>query len=151
MLSTCNYISIEHACTFLVTLKYYATFRVRKFELFCKINKCLQKTTTCFGLREEQILQQIYDIHIFSFGHSCYGSFPMLFSKAPALYCKKHLSQFFLHCTSIVINSKTVSQVFNILFQTKDINIFVLRCVFFSRYVQLKTSFSDEKNISIEI
>ena len=93
-----------------------------------------------------------YMIYIFfSFGHSCYGSFPMLFSKAPALYCKKHLSQFFLHCTSIVINSKTVSQVFNILFQTKDINIFVLRCVLFSRYVQLKTSFSDEKNISIEI
>ena len=39
-----------------------------------------------------------------------------------------------------------MSQIFKILFQTGDINIFVLRGVFFSRYVQLKSSFSDEKN-----
>ena len=33
-----------------------ATFKVRKFEsLFYKINACLQKTTTCIGLQEEQI------------------------------------------------------------------------------------------------
>ena len=44
-----------------------------------------------------------------------------------------------------------MSQIFKILFQTGDINIFVLRGVFFSRYVQLKSSFSDEKNISVEI
>ena len=44
-----------------------------------------------------------------------------------------------------------MSQIFKILFQTGDINIFVLRGVFFSRYVQLKGSFSDEKNISGEI
>ena len=38
-------------------LRYYATFKVRKFEsLFCKINTCLQKTTTCNGFRAEQIL-----------------------------------------------------------------------------------------------
>ena len=37
-------------------LRYYATFKVRKFEsLFYKINTCLQKTTTCIGLRAEQI------------------------------------------------------------------------------------------------
>ena len=46
------------------------------------------------------------------------------------------------------MSSKSVSQIFKILFQTGDINIFVLRGVFFSRYVQLKSSFSDEKNIS---
>ena len=34
---------------------------------------------------------------------------------------------------------------FKILFQTGDINIFVLRSIFFSRHVQLKSSFSDEK------
>ena len=34
------------------------------------------------------------------------------------------------------------------LFQTGDINIFILRGVFFSRYVQLKSSFSDEKKTS---
>ena len=46
------------------------------------------------------------------------------------------------------MSSKSVSQVFKILFQTGDINIFVLRGVFFSRYVQLKSLISDEKNIS---
>ena len=38
-----------------------------------------------------------------------------------------------------------MSQIFEILFQTGVINIFVLLGVFFSRYVQLKSSFSDEK------
>ena len=38
-----------------------------------------------------------------------------------------------------------MSQVCKILFQAGDINIFVLRGVFFSRYVQLKSSFSDKK------
>ena len=49
------------------------------------------------------------------------------------------------------MSSKSVSQIFRILFQTDDINIFVLRGVFFSTYVQLKRSFSVEKNISGEI
>ena len=48
------------------------------------------------------------------------------------------------------MSSKSVFQIFKILFQTGDINIFVLRGVFFSRYVQLKSSFSHEKNISGE-
>ena len=49
------------------------------------------------------------------------------------------------------MSSKSVSQIFKILFQTGDINIFVVLGVFFSRYVQLKSSFYDEKNISGEI
>ena len=44
------------------------------------------------------------------------------------------------------MSSKSVSQIFKIEFQTGDINIFVLRGVFFSRYAQLKSSFSDERN-----
>ena len=44
-----------------------------------------------------------------------------------------------------------MSQTFKTLFQTGDINIFVLRSVFFSRYVQLKSSSSDEKNVRGEI
>ena len=56
-----------------------------------------------------------------------------------------------LQCTSIFMSSESVSQIFEILFQTGDINNFVLRGVFFSRHVQLKSSFSEEKNISIEI
>ena len=49
------------------------------------------------------------------------------------------------------MNSKSVSQIFKILFQTGDTNILVLLGVFFSRYVQLKSSFSDGKDISGEI
>ena len=93
-----------------------------------------------------------YVIYIFfNFGRGFYSSFPMLFPKAPASCCKKILNYFLLHCTSIFMSSKSVSQIFKILFQTGDINIFVLRGVFFSRYVQLKSSFSDEKIISGEI
>ena len=37
-------------------LKYYAAFKVRKFEsLFDKINTFSQKPTTCIGLQREQI------------------------------------------------------------------------------------------------
>ena len=43
-----------------------------------------------------------------------------------------------------------MSQIFKILFQTGDINIFLLRGVFFSRDVQQKSSFSDEKDISVK-
>ena len=43
------------------------------------------------------------------------------------------------------MSSKRVSQIFKILFETGNINIFVLRGVFFSRYVPLKSSFPDEK------
>ena len=49
------------------------------------------------------------------------------------------------------MSSKSVPQIFKVLFQTEDINIFVLRGFFFSRYVQLKSSFSDEKIITGEI
>ena len=49
------------------------------------------------------------------------------------------------------MSSKSVTQIFEILFQTGDINIFVLRGVFLSRYIQLKNYFSDENNISGEI
>ena len=48
------------------------------------------------------------------------------------------------------MNSKSVSQIFKILFQTGDINIFVLHGVFFSRYVQLKSSCSDEKTSAVK-
>ena len=44
-----------------------------------------------------------------------------------------------------------MSQNFKIFFQTRDINIFVLCGVLVSRYVQLKSSFSDKKNISGEV
>ena len=48
------------------------------------------------------------------------------------------------------MSSKSVSQIFKIFFQTGDINSFVLRGIFFSRYVQLKSSFSDEKTSAVK-
>ena len=49
------------------------------------------------------------------------------------------------------MSSKSVSQIFKILFQIGDIDIFVLRGVLFSRYIELKSSFSDEIIISGEM
>ena len=43
------------------------------------------------------------------------------------------------------MSSKSASQIFKILFETGGINISVSHGVSFSRYVQLKSSFSDEK------
>ena len=48
------------------------------------------------------------------------------------------------------MSSKSVSQIFKILFQTGDINIYFLRGVFFSIYVQLKSSFSHEKTSAMK-
>ena len=48
------------------------------------------------------------------------------------------------------MSSKSVSQIFKSLFQTGDINILVPRGVFFSRYVQLKSSFSNKKAVKSE-
>ena len=49
------------------------------------------------------------------------------------------------------MSSKSVSRIIKILFQTGDTDIFALRGVFFSRCVRLKSSFSNEKNISGDI
>ena len=48
------------------------------------------------------------------------------------------------------MSSKNVSQIFKILFETGDINVFVIRGVFFSRYVQLKSFFSNEKTSAVK-
>ena len=46
------------------------------------------------------------------------------------------------------MSAKSMSHIFKILLQTGDINIFVLCGAFFCRYVQLKSSFSEEKEAS---
>ena len=48
------------------------------------------------------------------------------------------------------MSSKIVSQIFKTLLKTGDINIFVLLGVFISRYVQLKSSFFDDKTSTME-
>ena len=74
----------------------------------------------------------------------------MLFPEAPS-YDKKNFKINFGALCSICTSSKSVSQIFKILFQTGNIDTFVVYVVFFSRHVQIKISFSDGKNISGEI
>ena len=75
-----------------------------------------------------------------------------VFSKSSS-YCGKETfwNNFWRIVLLICMSSKSISQIFKILFQTGHIDIFVLRDVLCSRYVQLKSCFSDEKNISGEI
>ena len=128
-------------------------FKVRKFEsLFYKINTCLQKTTTGIGLQAEKIfLVNIQYTYFSILGVAFMVPFLCYFQKLQLLVVKKILLIFAAVYTSIIMSSKSVSQIFKILFQTGDINIFVLRRVFLSRYFQLKNTFSDEKNIIGEI
>ena len=86
----------------------------------------------------------------FNFGRGFYGSLSMLYQKASASCCKKKLNYDLLHYTSIFMSSKSVSQIFKILFQTGDTDIFVRCGFFFSRHVQLKSCFSDEKTSSVK-
>ena len=48
------------------------------------------------------------------------------------------------------MGSKSLSHFFKILFQSGDITIFVLRGVFFSRYIQLKSFFTEEKTLAVK-
>ena len=56
----------------------------------------------------------------------------------------------FLLRVSIWISSKSISQIFKILFLSGDINIFVLRGVFSVQHSQIKSSFSMEKTPMVE-
>ena len=77
-------------CWRLFLLRYYATFKVRKFEsLFYKVNIFLQTITTCIGLEAEQILSINIWHAYFNFGRGFYGFFSMLSLKAPASCDKK--------------------------------------------------------------
>ena len=48
------------------------------------------------------------------------------------------------------MSPKSMSQIFKILSQIGDINIFVLCGVFVCKYVQLKGSFSDKKTSAVK-
>ena len=68
----------------------------------------------------------------------------MLFPKAGTSCCKKNFGLIFPALYFYIYELKKCVSDFKILFQNGDINIFVLRGAFISRYVQLK-------NISGEI
>ena len=89
-------------------------------------------------------------MHIFPILDEVYAVSFTLFSKSPASCGEKNLKWFLLHCTYASMSLKNVFQIFKILFQTGDINVLVLRGVFFSIYVQLKSLFSDEKTSAVK-
>ena len=118
--------------------KVYAAFKVRKLIHFCK------EIPLALDHRQSKYSLLLYDIHIFSnlgmaFVVPC-SWFRFLCKKIENIFA---LLYFYLYEFS-------VSQIFKILFQTRDTNIFVLCDVFFSRYDQMKSSFSDKKYISSE-
>ena len=85
-------------------------------SLFYKINTCLQKTTTCIGLRPEHIFSVNFQyIYFFNSGLGFYRSFLCYLQ---LLIIKRFWNSFFLHCTSIGMTSNSMTQIFKILFQT---------------------------------
>ena len=74
----------------------YTTVKVRKFELFYKINTYLQKTTICIGLQTEQIFPVYIDYaNFFDLGCGFCSFFSMLFPKAPASFGEKKIETIF--------------------------------------------------------
>ena len=126
-------------------IRYYATFKVRKFEsLFYKINIFTKNYHLHWAAGRANILSN-YIIYIFStLGVAFAVPFWCYFQKLQLLVVKI-FEQIFCCIALLYLWAQKVSQFFKILFQIGDINIFVLRGIFFSRYVQLKSSFSDEK------
>ena len=150
----------------------YATFKARKCESFYKINTFLQKVTTCIGLQANtyfSILCVAFAAPFLSYFQKLQllvaNKFWTNFCCIVLLYlwaqkvCPRFLKSYFKleiliilsFVVSLLVDMFNVSQIFKILFQTGDINNFVIRGVIFSRYVQLKSSFSDEKKISGKI
>ena len=104
----------------------------------------MQKPTTCIGLQADKALSvNIQDTHFSILGVAFAVSFLCYFQKLQLIVVKK--LSIFIALYFIFMSSKSVPQIFKILLQTWDTNIFVLGGVFFIRYVQLKSSFSDEK------
>ena len=108
--------------------------------LMTMIHNC-KKTTICIGLRQSRCSLYIFNVYVF---------FTVL-PETPASYGKEILKYFLLYCSSIRMSSKGVSQILKIFFQTGNLNIFVHRSVCLFKYVQLKRTLSDGKEISGEI
>ena len=125
-----------------------------KFEsLFYKINTCLQKNFHFHwigGIANILCKNRIYNIYIYIYIYSILGvafvafaiSFPCYFQKLQILVVKKIWNNF---CCIVIVFvwAQKLSQILKIFFQFGSINIYVLHGLFFSRSVQLKSSFSD--------
>ena len=110
----------------------------KKIIHFCK-NYHLHQTAD----RANILCKYTIYIFFFNFWRGFSGFYSVLFLKTPASCGKNVLKQFLLHCTSVL--AQKVFQIFKILFQTEDINIFAVLGVLSSRYVQLKSPFLTKK------
>ena len=136
--------------TFPIVLRYYATFKMRKFvSLFYKINTSLQKITTCTGLKTANILSKYMIYIFFNFGRGFCGIFPMLFPKVPASCCKKFWTDFCCIVLLYLWAQKACPRFLKSYFKL-EILIFLSFVVSLSRYVQLKSSFSDKKTSAVK-
>ena len=72
----------------------------------------------------------------------------MIFQKLYSFLWQRNFEIIFAALCFYLYELQKLSEIFKILFQKGDINSFVLLGVFFSRFVQLKSSFSAENNIS---
>ena len=93
---------------------------------YTKSRHVSKKAAVSMGLLADQIsLKLIFKIFLVDFGRdiSCYKS--MFLSKAPTACHKKMWNSICFHCVSICISSKSVSQVFKILFHKLETVIFL--------------------------
>ena len=107
-----------------------------------------EKLPLALDCKESKYSQYIYNIHIFQFWRGLCGLFPLLFPKASASCCK---TKFCCIVLPYLWAQKMFLRLLNPYFKLDILNICALCGAFFSRYVRIKSSFCDEKNISGEI
>ena len=144
-------IKISSLISSLTSLKYYATFKVKNFEsFFYNINTCLHNYQHWIAGRAN--ILSIYITYIFfNFGVAFAVYFLCYFQKLQLLVVKKFWTKFCCIVLPYLWAQKMFLRLLNPYFKLDILNICALCGVFFSRYVRIKSSFCDEKNISGEI
>ena len=127
-----------------VKLRYYATFKVRKFEpLFYKINTCLQKNYHLHWIAGRATMLCQYLIYIFSILGVGFSVLSLCYFQKLQLFVVKKFWNSFCCIVLLFVWAQKESQIFTIVLETGAINIFVFLGDFFIRYVRLKSSFSE--------
>ena len=127
-----------------VKLRYYATFKVTKFEpLFYKINTCLQKNYHLHWIAGRATLLCQYLIYIFSILGVGFSALSLCYFQKLQLFVVKKFWNSFCCIVLLFVWAQKESQIFTIVLETGAINIFVFLGDFFIRYVRLKSSFSE--------
>ena len=127
-----------------VKLRYYATFKVTKFEpLFYKINTCLQKNYHLHWIAGRATLLCQYLIYIFSILGVAFSVLSLCYFQKLQLFVVKKFWNSFCCIVLLFVWAQKESQIFTIVLETGAINIFVFLGDFFIRYVRLKSSFSE--------